>query len=352
MMLAAAALFGASLGWLLLVRPARPRTAAGPPDAPVLSVASLKVFYPAGWLRRRLEVVHGISLTLEAGKIVGLLGPNGAGKTSTFKGILGLADSEGTMTWAGGCSGRLTVVPENDFLPQVVRARDVLRTAGAVRKDGIVREFVRVLDVGSLLDTPLGRLSTGQRRRVHLLLGMLPGADVFLLDEPARSVDPLERQGVKELLRRVARRGAAVVIATHQLREFEELVDVVALIDDGRVLAHGPLPELRARHVILEAVGEGTEQGGRAVIHRRVGVAASLADQAEPELIAQGSTVVRREPTLEEVFELEVRRARENRDVDALPGRGRGLVFELGGAEPGAHGGAPGGQGGSAAERL
>ncbi len=345
-LLVTVALLAVSAGWLGFRSHRKLRTAVEARDVPVFSVASLRVSYPSGWLGSRMEVVHGVDLDLEAGRILGLLGPNGAGKTSVFNGILGLADAEGTLTWSSGRPRRLATVPEHDFLPRILRGRDVLQDARLSLELPTVQELVRVLNVESLLTRPLGRLSTGQRRRVHVLVGMLPLADVLLVDEPARSVDPLEKKGIKNSLRFVTLRGTAVVIATHQLREFEDLLDDVVLIDRGKVLAHGSVAELRTRFVVLEVAGQ-LENGPR----KTVGVVASLAHEIEEELTNKGNTVSRREPTLEELFELEVHRARDDRLVHDLSDFRNGAGCEHGAADREAHSGALAGEDGRGAER-
>jgi ABC-2 type transport system ATP-binding protein len=93
---------------------------------------------------------------------------------------------------------------------------------------------------------PVKRFSGGMKRRLNFACGILHRPRVLLLDEPTVGVDPQSRAHLLDLIRQEARAGACVLYTTHYMQEAEELCDRLAIIDHGRIIAHGTLPELRA----------------------------------------------------------------------------------------------------------
>jgi ABC-2 type transport system ATP-binding protein len=204
----------------------------------------------------RLRVTYGsvvavddLSFTARAGEIFGLLGPNGAGKTTCISCISGLLKPTSGRV---AVTGALGVVPQEIALYDDLSATENLSYwGGAQRMRGrALRDRVQqLLEQTGLADRarePVARFSGGMKRRLNFACGIVHQPKVLLLDEPTVGVDPQSRVRLLDLTRDLARAGTAVLYTTHYMEEAESLCDRVAIVDHGRVLAGGTLPELRA----------------------------------------------------------------------------------------------------------
>jgi ABC-2 type transport system ATP-binding protein len=204
----------------------------------------------------RLRVTYGsvvavddLSFTARAGEIFGLLGPNGAGKTTCISCISGLLKPTSGRV---AVTGALGVVPQEIALYDDLSATENLSYwGGAQRMRGrALRDRVQqLLEQTGLADRarePVARFSGGMKRRLNFACGIVHQPKVLLLDEPTVGVDPQSRVRLLDLTRDLARAGTAVLYTTHYMEEAESLCDRVAIVDHGRVLAGGTLPELRS----------------------------------------------------------------------------------------------------------
>jgi ABC-2 type transport system ATP-binding protein len=204
----------------------------------------------------RLRVTYGsvvavddLSFTARAGEIFGLLGPNGAGKTTCISCISGLLKPTSGRV---AVTGALGVVPQEIALYDDLSAHENLSYwGGAQRMRGrALRDRVQqLLEQTGLADRarePVARFSGGMKRRLNFACGIVHQPKVLLLDEPTVGVDPQSRVRLLDLTRDLARAGTAVLYTTHYMEEAESLCDRVAIVDHGRVLAGGTLPELRS----------------------------------------------------------------------------------------------------------
>ena len=208
-----------------------------------------------------LLAVDDLSFTARPGEIFGLLGPNGAGKTTCISCICGLlkptagrVNVMGHDTAEDGRRARasLGVVPQEIALyDDLSAAENLAYWGGAHRMHGrALRDRVQeVLECVGLADRarePVARFSGGMKRRLNFVCAIVHRPKVLLLDEPTVGVDPQSRVRLLELTRELARNGATVLYTTHYMEEAESLCDRVVIIDHGRILAQGTLPELRS----------------------------------------------------------------------------------------------------------
>jgi ABC-2 type transport system ATP-binding protein len=211
---------------------------------------------------RRFGAVVAVSdVTLELGAgLIGLLGPNGAGKTTLLGMAAGLVRPSsgvvklfGTTHEADETLGmRLGYVPDADALPPhespISFCSFLLECQGYTpeRARSLADDTLGRLGMGSLLERKLGTLSRGQRQRVKIAQAIAHRPDLLLLDEPLNGLDPLTRIDVASLLREEVARGACVIVSSHILQEVEALTKDVVLLFHGRLVACGPLPDIRA----------------------------------------------------------------------------------------------------------
>jgi len=188
-----------------------------------VSIEALGVWfkYPGGEF-----IVKDFSLTVKRGSIVGLIGRNGSGKTTILKLLAGiLRPTRGVVRRYG----RAIYVPENPLLYFTKpTAREELLYMARYR-GGSVDDVVELFGLTRVLDRPLAKLSSGERRRLAIASAYLANADIYLVDEPTGGLDDSSAASVIEAILHLASRGKTVVIATHDTRVVRVLDEVVRL---------------------------------------------------------------------------------------------------------------------------
>jgi ABC-2 type transport system ATP-binding protein len=199
--------------------------------------------------------LDGISLSLYAGSTVALLGPNGAGKSTLASILLGLrAPDRGRVRVAGRdprdhrARRAVGAMPQETLFPQTLRVAELVdfvarHYARPSSVDAVLSEF----GLGSLAARPAGALSVGQRRRLALALAFVGRPALLVLDEPTAALDGEGRRTVWAAVRAARERGAAVLVATHQLDEADAVATRVVAIDRGRVVADGAPADVKQR---------------------------------------------------------------------------------------------------------
>ncbi|GAA3054436.1 ATP-binding cassette domain-containing protein [Kitasatospora albolonga] len=231
--------------------------------------------------KRTVRAVDGLSFRVEAGECVGYIGPNGAGKSTTIKMLTGiLVPTAGRLRVAGVeparervqlarrigvvFGQRTTLWWDLPLRDSYELARRIYRIPDARYRENLGR-CVELLDLGSLLDTPVRQLSLGQRMRGDLAAALLHDPQVLYLDEPTIGLDVVSKARVREFLREVNRdRGTTVLLTTHDLTDIEQLCGRVMVIDHGRVVYDGGLDGLHAaaeseRTLVVDLAEEGPE---------------------------------------------------------------------------------------------
>jgi ABC-2 type transport system ATP-binding protein len=219
-------------------------------DADSVRVEGLTVRYG------NLVAVDDVSFSAAAGEVTAVLGANGAGKTSTIE------VCEGFRRAASGRVRVLGLDPARDQTRLSERMGVMLQEGGiypSSRVADTVRHYCslygRGADAAALVDlVGLGerarstwrRLSGGERQRLSLALALAARPDVAFLDEPTSGVDVGGRDTIRRVVRELAQRGCAVVLATHELDEAERVADRALIFDRGRIVADGTLAELRS----------------------------------------------------------------------------------------------------------
>ena len=209
---------------------------------------------------RRTVALDRLSVEIGAG-ITGLLGPNGAGKTTFMSLMLGLRSrDEGELAVLGQdpktaaieMRARIGYAPEHRNLPPDVHAADLVRHLaelhGIPGKAAIQRAHDTLWHVGLGEERfrPIGTMSTGQRQRVKLAAAIAHDPHLVLLDEPTNGLDPLQRDDMLALIRRIGTEfGIDIVISSHQLEEVERICDAVVILDAGSVVRSGRLADLK-----------------------------------------------------------------------------------------------------------
>jgi len=203
------------------------------------------------------EVVRGVTIQVEPGKVVGLLGPNGAGKTTCFYMIVGLISVD---------EGKI-LVDEADVTHEPVNVRAGLgvgylpQDASIFRKLSVQDNVMAILEMRSELG-PSGRkklaqqlmddlgishlsdqlgitLSGGERRRAEIARALAAGPRFVLLDEPFAGIDPISVVEIQKIVKHLTELGIGVLITDHNVRETLGICDHAYILNDGQVLAKG-----------------------------------------------------------------------------------------------------------------
>ncbi|HXR27633.1 MAG TPA: ABC transporter ATP-binding protein, partial [Candidatus Baltobacteraceae bacterium] len=204
-----------------------------------------------------VQAVQALDLEVHRGEVFGFLGPNGAGKTTTIRCLLDLLrPTAGRITVLGldprrdgiALRRRLTYMPGELRLPERMTAAGLVAAIGRLRGGFDTR---RRDELATRLDLDLGRrmrdLSSGNRRKVALLLAFLADAELLILDEPTNGLDPLMQREFLRLVREARARGTTIFLSSHVLSEVQRAADRVAVLRQGRVVAVGGVDELRRR---------------------------------------------------------------------------------------------------------
>jgi len=214
-------------------------------------------------------VVSDLSLSLDAGEVVGLLGPNGAGKTTAFYMILGLTRPDSGRVLLNGED--ITSLPVHQrarrgmgFLPQepsIFRKLTVeenilaiLEALGVPSRDraGRARDLLQELNIAHLAKSPAYTLSGGERRRAEITRALATSPRFMLLDEPFAGIDPIAVYDIQGIIGQLKDRGIGVLITDHNVRETLQIVDRAYIIHEGQILLSGTAAQLAADEVARE----------------------------------------------------------------------------------------------------
>ncbi|HEV7179170.1 MAG TPA: ATP-binding cassette domain-containing protein [Candidatus Baltobacteraceae bacterium] len=209
--------------------------------------------------------VDGVTMSLEAGELVGYIGPNGAGKSTTIKMLTGiLVPTSGEIRVNGIVpserrkeNGRNigVVFGQRSQLYwdlALIESFELLRAIYAIPQATYRRnldEFIELLAMGDFLRTPVRQLSLGQRMRGDFAAAMLHDPKIVYLDEPTIGLDVVAKEAIREFIARVNReRGTTIILTTHDLADVERLCRRIVLIDQGTVIYDGDVERIKTEY--------------------------------------------------------------------------------------------------------
>jgi ABC-2 type transport system ATP-binding protein len=214
-------------------------------------------------LRKRFGsqlALQEVDFMVPGGEIFGFIGPNGAGKTTTIRilATLALPDS-GTATIGGVpvAEDPHAVRELIGYMPDFFGVYDRLTSIEYLefyaachglphrRRRAVAHELLELVDLGGRADDQVDTLSRGMKQRLCLARALVHDPQVLLLDEPASGLDPRARIEMRELIRELRRMGKTILVSSHILPELEELCTWVGFIDAGRMVAAGPISDVR-----------------------------------------------------------------------------------------------------------
>ena len=215
--------------------------------------------------------VDGIDLAVPRGSFYGFLGPNGAGKSTTIKCLTGLLKPTGgtfrlldidPVTDPLGIRKQVGVVPEDLALFDRLTGAETLSFVGQVHGIDKVelrersQELLALMDLTKAANDLVADYSHGMRKKIALSAALLPAPRLLFLDEPFEGIDAIASRQIKDLLTAYVRGGGTIFITTHILEIVERLCDYIGIITKGRLVAQGPMAELRAGGVSGQSLEE------------------------------------------------------------------------------------------------
>ena len=204
--------------------------------------------------------VDNIDLHVSKGSIFGFLGPNGAGKTTTLRIIAGIMrHTKGRITLGGddvvdnpmAAKRRLGFIPDRPFVYEKLTGAEFLRFVAALyQQDGeiVERRIDELLDVFELTQWKnelVESYSHGMRQKLIISSALIHRPEVIVVDEPMVGLDPKAARLLKDIFRQFVDRGGTVLMSTHTLEVAEAMCDRIAIIQQGKIVAHGTMEQLR-----------------------------------------------------------------------------------------------------------
>ena len=209
-----------------------------------------------------VRALDGVDLDVAQGTVLGLLGPNGAGKTTTVRILTTLLRPDGgsakvagydvvsqsqEVRRAIGLSGQYAAVDENltgwENLYMFGRLYEMPKAEAKKRAEDLLERF-NLTDAGG---RTIKTYSGGMRRRLDLAGALIGQPNLLFLDEPTTGLDPRSRLGMWDVIRDLVRQGTTLLLTTQYLEEADELADVIAVVDTGKIIAQGTADELKGQ---------------------------------------------------------------------------------------------------------
>ncbi|MCT4590057.1 MAG: ABC transporter ATP-binding protein [Carboxylicivirga sp.] len=206
------------------------------------------------------EVLKGIDLEIESGKIIGYIGPNGAGKSTTVKILCGILTSfEGEIEVMGlplkgnelKVKSKIGYVPENGALYEALTPNEYLNLVGtlfnmeATQIEERSATLLKYFEMHQQADQRMDTFSKGMKQKILIIAGLINNPDILFLDEPLSGLDANSVILVKDMLTKLAQQGKTIFYSSHLMDVVEKISDRIILIDDGKVIADGTFEELQ-----------------------------------------------------------------------------------------------------------
>lgn len=222
----------------------------------VLSAQNLEKVYV------KKPIVHGVSIEVEQGEVVGLLGPNGAGKTSCFYMIIGLIEQDGgrisigkedisDLPIHGRAERGLSYLPQEPSIFRKLSVKDnilsileIQKSLSLAERNDALERLLDDLSISHLRDSLGMSLSGGERRRVEIARALATDPKFILLDEPFAGVDPISVNDIKIIIRYLIQRGIGILITDHNVRETLDICHRAYIMAEGRVISEGTAKQI------------------------------------------------------------------------------------------------------------
>ena len=212
-------------------------------------------------VKETFNAVDDLAFHVPKGQIYGILGPNGAGKTTLLRMLAGILTPTSGSIEVGGiqydknknkAKALIGYLSGNTKLYGRLSAREVLEIFGGLygmekkKVEEEIEKIIHLLDMGSFIDNPIHKLSTGQTQRASIARCLIHSPELYIFDEPTLGLDVLSSRTIIEFMKSEKEKGKTVLYSTHYMEEAETLCDQMIMLHEGRILARGTSDELKA----------------------------------------------------------------------------------------------------------
>jgi ABC-2 type transport system ATP-binding protein len=203
----------------------------------------------------KITAVDNLSLNVPQGVCFGLLGPNGAGKTTLIEIIEDIiAPTAGEIRFKGAqrtsdFREQIGIMFQQTALLSYMTIEETLRTFQSLyTQSADIHELMELCHLTEIRRQLNDKISGGQRQRLLLALALVNHPDLLFLDEPSTGLDPQARRNLWDIVETVKQQGRTIILTTHYMEEAHQLCDVVAIMDQGRIIAQGSPSQLIAQY--------------------------------------------------------------------------------------------------------
>ena len=276
----------------------------------------------------KIRALNNVSFEFSRG-VAGLIGPNGAGKTTLIRILVGLAKRDSGEAYILGADAwrdrsilrRVGVLHEKPRPPGWTTGRKFLEHICKIKEISDINRHIRkvseMLDL-SYLDRPISGCSAGMVQRISIAACLIGDPDLVIMDEPTANLDPLGRIRLLNAIIELKKEGLSFFISSHILPELERICDYIIFLNEGKLLAEGPIDHLRSSGSFVLSFSEGespelvemlkgkfhVEMRNRTVIVKSKDVNELMKEIAK--YLMKGGSIPKdielRPPTLEEIF--------------------------------------------------
>jgi len=205
-----------------------------------------------------MTAVDDLTLTVPEGSVYGFIGPNGSGKTTTMRTIVNIFyPDRGSIrvfggTLAGTRSEHLAYLPEERGLYRKMKVRELLEFYGELRGGrnvtAEINGWLKKFDLARVADEKLETLSKGMSQKVQFIAAVVPEPRLLILDEPFSGLDPVSADQLRESILDLRRRGATIILSTHDMHVAEHMCDSIFMIFRGKKVLDGTLESIQSRY--------------------------------------------------------------------------------------------------------
>ena len=234
----------------------------------MIKLENITKWYSKGFIPKKVEILKGVTLTVNKGDVFGYLGPNGAGKTTTIKILLNLLKSDKGSAQINGIDvtnpkSRQSVgyLPEQPCYYDYLTGKEFLDYCGSlfrIQKQSLQKKIDELLEKVGLenaRNTHLRKYSRGMLQRIGIAQALINDPEVLILDEPLSGLDPHGRKDVLDIIIEQKNKGNTIFFSSHILADAESLCDKIGIINEGVLIAEGDIDTVLDR----ESVSAGVE---------------------------------------------------------------------------------------------
>ena len=214
----------------------------------MIEIKNLKKFFG------KSEVLKGINLSIESGKVTAIVGPNGSGKTTLIKSILGLVKpTYGTIVVDGeNIHNNFVYRNKIGYMPQIARypenltANELLSLVKELRStaDAGSSELIKSFKLSDEVEKPFKNLSGGTKQKVSAVIAFAFDPKIYFLDEPTAGLDPVSSSFFKDLVLKEKQNKKTIVLTSHIMSEVQELADEIVFLLEGEIRFKGTIESL------------------------------------------------------------------------------------------------------------